>query len=190
MNKTIILPMVWNKYGKGDGASSNEIRLGWRESNFIDYKYNSWVQFNVSSLLALNLRVRHIVSAKIVMILNAVSTSVSCRIHNVLKPATSGANWTTYNGTNSWTVAGGEGAGTDIGSQLTTHSNFLQTTVEIPLSAVALMETVVTSNGIFAMITNSPQAQNNYIVAWGSGSNAPYLEVVYNKPSTFDVVMF
>ena len=189
MNKTLTLPKVWNKYGLSTGSSSTEIRLGWRQFNFIDYKYNSWVKFDVSALLALNLQVKHIVSAKIVLTLNATSSTVSCKVYNTLKPATSGADWNTYNGTNSWSVPGGEGSGTDHGSELANASNFGQTTVEIPLSGVALMEAAVTSNGIFSLITTSPQAQNDYIVAWGS-SNPPYLSVTYNKPSAFDVIIF
>ena len=43
-------------------------------------------------------------------------------------------------------------------------SNFGQATVEIPLSGAALMEAVVTSNGIFSFITTSPQGINDYIV--------------------------
>ena len=189
MIKTLTLPMVWNRYGSSYGSAADEIRLGWRQFNFIDYKYNSWAKFDVSEVLALNLQVKHIVSAKIVMFLNATDNSVSCKVYNTLKPATSGANWNTYDGTNSWTVSGGEGSGTDHGSELASASSFGQVTVEIPLSGVALMEAVVTSNGIFSFITTSPQGINDYIVAWGT-SNPPYLSVTYNKPSMFDAVIF
>lgn len=189
MNKTLICPKVWNKFGIAQGGSNPEIRLGWREFNFTDYKYNSWVKFDVTELLALNLRVRHIVSAKIVLRLTTTSSYVSCRVHNTLKPATSDANWNTYNGTNYWSAPGGEGAGSDIGSELTTHSSFSQTTVEIPLSGVALMEAAVASNGIFSLITSNSQTKNEYIVAYNS-TYPPFLSVVYNKPSTYDVIIF
>lgn len=189
MIKTLTLPMVWNRYGSSYGSAADEIRLGWREFNFINHKYNSWAKFNVSEVLALNLQARHIVSAKIVMFLNATDNDVSCKVYNTLKPATSGANWNTYNGTNSWTVPGGEGSGTDHGSELANASNFGQATVEIPLSGAALMEAVVTSNGIFSFITTSPQGINDYIVAY-STTYPPYLSVTYNKPSVFDAVIF
>ena len=55
MIKTLTLPMVWNRYGSSYGSAADEIRLGWREFNFINYKYNSWAKFNVSEVLALNL---------------------------------------------------------------------------------------------------------------------------------------
>ena len=189
MIKTLTLPMVWNRYGSSHGSAADEIRLGWRQFDIINHKFNSWSKFNVSEVLALNLQARLFVSAEMVMFLNATDYDVCCKVYNTLKPATSGANWNTYNGTNSWTVPGGEGSGTDHGSVLANASNFGQATVEIPLSGVALMEAVVTSNGIFSFITTSPQGINDYIVAWGS-YNPPYLSVTYNKPSMFDVIIF
>ena len=142
-------------------------------------------------MLALNLQVKHIVSAKIVMFLNATDNSVSCKVYNTLKPATSGANWNTYDGTNSLDSVWRRRQRNRPRQKLAwRQASFGQgNRLEIPLSGVALMEAVVTSNRIFSFITTSPQGINDYIVAWGT-SNPPYLSVTYNKPSMFDAVIF
>ena len=189
MIKTLTLPKVWNKYGRSDGGDANEIRLGWREVSGTNYKYNSWIKFNLAELLNLNLLASHIVSAKIVMYLSTTDNETACKVYNTLKPATDGANWSTYNGTNSWSKPGGEGAGTDIGSLLATASNFSQTTVEIPITGANLMGPVVNSNGILSLITTSPAGPYDYIVAY-STTYPPYLSVTYNKPFMFDVTIF
>lgn len=189
--KTITLQAVWDKYGFAySNTGASEIRLGWRTISSVNYKYNSWLKFDISQVTALHLRESHIVSAKLILYLNTISSLVSCRIHPTLKPATSSVNWSTYNGTSTWGVPGGEGDGIDIGVQLTTHNNFSQSTTEIPLSGSALLEIVNTSNGIVSLITTSPQATNKYIVAWGvSSSYPPLVLLTYHKPSANDVVI-
>lgn len=123
-----------------------------------------------------------VLSAKLLLYLGSASTSTATSLgaYQLTRAWTTGATWNTYDGTNSWTTAGGDFSGTAAA----TTSGIAATGVWYSWSPTSLVQGWV--NGTIAndgLLLKEPTENVTNVLGFNSASatNPPYLQVVHQQ---------
>lgn len=136
------------------------------------------VQFNLAGIPATDT----VLSAKLFMFLGSASSTASTSLsaYQLTRPWTTGATWNTYDGTNSWTTAGG-----DFNSTAAATTNGIASTgIWYTWTPTSLIQGWV--NGSIAndgLILKEPTESTTNVLSFNSatGTNPPYLQVVHQQ---------
>lgn len=101
-----------------NGSGSYIPRIGWRivDTPEYAYYYHYFFTLDFSEFVDRRVTQNNLISAKFIISSVSGSHGLTSAFYRVLRNITSSLNWQTYNGTNSWSVAGGTGNGTDRSS--------------------------------------------------------------------------
>jgi hypothetical protein len=123
-----------------------------------------------------------VLSAKLLLYLGSASTSTAASLgaYQLTRAWTAGATWNTYDGTNSWTTAGGDFSGTAAA----TSNGIAATGVWYSWSPTALVQGWV--NGTIAndgLLLKEPTENVTNVLGFNSAAatNPPYLQVVHQQ---------
>jgi len=148
------------------------------------------LQFNLSAIPTTD----SVVSAKFLLYLGSASTSnaTSLGVYQLTRAWTTSATWNTYDGTNSWTTAGGDFSGTAAA----TTNGIAATAVWYSWSPTALIQGWV--NGSISndgLILKEPTENTTNVLSFNSatGTNPPYLQIVHQQggstPGTYSTTV-
>lgn len=193
--QTVDLPATWMRSGT-ILAQQNYLSIGWHTSydpyyplNPYGVKRNGWVKFDTSQLN--NLYEWQVVSA--VLKLKQPYTPnrpVTVGIYRVIQNATNDVGWFKYDSTNYWSMAGGEGSGTDhVSTALATYTFDDIVDNEIQISRDGILDIHTSNRPIFFKTTSSYPNVNAYI-QFDILSDI-FIRVTYRLPSlTGDATIF
>lgn len=171
-------------------GSSSTPRIGWgnvQDDPAAARYYHYFFTFDFSEFVSRRVTPNNLVSAKYIISSVSGSHGLTSAFYRVLRNITSSLNWQTYNGTNSWSVAGGTGNGADRSSSpLMTMTE--SKAYELAIDSLTLFSIYNDGWKFGIYTTSSKPPYNNY-------SNLTYnntvIRIVYNSYGlTGDAMVF
>jgi len=190
MAETIICPFVWGRtMYKTPGGGQDYLSLGWGNELYGD-EYRPILKFDFSPLLGI--APSKVQSAGMKMYITNFSsgiTAMDCVCNEVLKPATTGATWATYNGSNLWSSGGCSGSGTDyyptqLGTKL--WSSIGYSTLDINLATFQFIWQ--NNNALYMRPTSAYSGESLEVAEFSNSEYPPYLEVTVRAGSSYVMI--
>lgn len=189
MAETIVCPFVWGRTMVMTGGSGNDnLWLGYGTSTY-GGEFRPILKFDFSSLLGV--APSKIVSVGMKMYITRLRniTTMECTSNEVLRPATSGATWATYDGSSPWSGGGCSGSGTDyyptpLGTRLWASIGYSTLTID-PITFRLMWQN---NNALYMRPTSQFGGESLETVEFSNSEYPPYLEVVIRAGSSYMMI--
>jgi len=191
MAETIICPYSWGRtiIRTGDGGQ-NYLKLGY-DADYMGGEFRMVMKFDFSPLtMVAPSRIQSIgLKMYITSIINV--TTMNSISHEVLKAATSGVTWNTYNGSSAWTTPGAGASGSDyyqvqLGTRLWASIGY--STMQINPETFKLMWANNHAMVMRAAAGPEPYIDPAQFVNFSSTDYKPYLEVTIRAGSSYVII--
>jgi len=192
MTETITCPFSWGRYffPSNPTFGGNQVRAGYELNAAGSGQTRSIVKFDFSNLATIP--ENKILSVELNMYVDNFYGigEMETDFHEVLKAATNQATWSTYNGSDSWSVGGCGDAGTDyyatpLGEKL--WGSIGWGAVNLDLTTFKM---VLANNHTMLLRPTSPDvSEEMQLVTFNNTTYPPYLEVTIRPGSSY-IMMF